>query len=127
LSVNYVSGFTEYEGKRYKDPRVDNRVRVAAKINNNTGSTVRVAHWGFPLSVLYEDNRHVSQVDVAVSFPTRTISNGDSYSYSIEFNLPEWCYGKVAAAHALSFYKNGNPIYYGGPLYQFEVFRLRLP
>lgn len=127
MSASYRSGFLLYEGKQYKDPAVNNTIRVAATIRNNTGATVRVEHWGFPLSVLYEDNRRVSQIDVAVSFPARDIANGGTNSYYLDFNLPRWAYGRIAAAHALNIYKDGMYIYGGGPLFQFEVFRLRLP
>lgn len=127
MSVSYRSGFLAFEGKQYTDPAVNNAIRVAATIRNNTGATIRVEHWGFPLSVLYDDLRHVSQIDVTVSFPARDILNGSAYSYYLDFNLPAWCYGRVAAAHAFKVLKAGMPIYYGGPLYAFEVFRLLLP
>ncbi len=126
MSVSY-SGFLLYEGKQYKDPAVNNAIRVAATIRNNTGATIRVEHWGFPLSVLFEDNRRVSQIDVSVSFPARDILNGATYSYTLDFNLPAWTFGRIAAAHALKIYKAGLPIYYGGSLWQFEAFRLLLP
>jgi len=127
LSVEYPSGFINYEGKMYKDPAVNNTARIKARIVNNTGSTITVKHWGLPLSVLYDDNMHVSQVNVDVSFATKTISNGSSYSYYLDINLPTWAYGKVAIAHALNIYKDSMYCYGGGPFYCFEVFRLRLP
>jgi len=127
MSVSIRSGLLNYAGKFYKDPTVNNVVRAAARIRNNTGSTITVRHWGFPLSVLYEDRRHVSQVNIDVSFPERRIPHGGSYSYYIDFNLPTWAYGHIAAAHALNIYKDQMYIYGGGPCFQFEVFRLRLP
>lgn len=127
MSVSMVSGFYPYEGKNYKDPATENRVRVAARIVNRTGATIRVTHWGMPLSVLYEDNRRVSQINADISFTSRDIPNGGTYNYPIDLNLPRWCYGKIALAHALNVYKAGMYIYGGGPLWQFEVFRLRLP
>lgn len=127
MSASFQSGFYPYEGKNYKDHATNNIIRAKATIKNNTGATIRVTHWGAPLSVLYEDLRHVSQIDVNVSFPSRNISNGGTYSYYIDINLPRWCYGRVALAHALNVYKGGMYIYGGGPLWQFEVFRLRLP
>jgi len=127
MSVEFRSGFLAYGGKRYKDPATNNIVRVRARIKNNTGAAITVKHWGFPLTVLYEDNRRVSQVNVDVTFPDRTIYNGQYYSYYLDIPLPTWCYGKVAFAHALSVYKEGMPIYFGGPLWQTECFRLRLP
>jgi len=127
MSVQLRSGFLSYEGKPYKDPGVNNTVRVLARIRNNTGTPITVKHWGLPLSVLYEDNRRVSQINVDVSFPDRTIPNGGYYNYYLDFNLPAWCYGRVAAAHAMSFYRRGLYFYGGGPLWQFEVFRLLLP
>jgi len=125
--VQFRSGFLSYGGKYYKDPAINNTIRVGARIRNNTGASIVVKHWGFPLSVLYEDNRRVSQINVDISFPDRTIYNGQYYSYYIDFNLPNWCYGRIAAAHALNVYKGGMYIYGGGPLFQFEAFRLRLP
>lgn len=127
LSVRFISGFVQYGGRYYKDPRRNNTVRVSATIVNNTGYTLTVSHYGLPVSVLYEDNRRVSMVNVSVSFPTVTIPNGSSYPYTLDVNIPRDFYGKVAVAHALNFYRDGFPIYYGGPLYQFEVFRLMLP
>jgi len=127
MSVEFRGGFLLYEGRRYKDPVVNNTLRVRARIRNNTGDAITVRNWGFPLSVLYEDNRHVSQVNVDVSFPDRTVSNGGYYSYAIDFNLPTWCYGRVCASHAVNVYKRGYYIYGGGPVFCLEVFRLRLP
>ena len=127
LSIERVSGFITYEEKAYKDPAVNNTIRIKARIVNNTGATLTIRHWGLPLSVLYEDNRHVSQINVDVSFPTRTIAHGTSYTYSLDINLPIWTYGKIAIAHAVDFYKNGMYIYGGGPFYCLEAFRLRLP
>jgi hypothetical protein len=127
LSVEFISGFISYEGKLYKDPTTNNIVRIRARIVNNTGGTITVKHWGLPISVLYEDNRHVSQADIDISFPTLTIANGTSREYTLDISLPTWAYGKVAIAHALNIYKDGMYIYGGGPFYCFEVFRLRLP
>lgn len=127
MSVSYRSGFLLYEGKRYMDPAVNNTIRVAATIRNNTGATIGIKHWGFPLSVLYEDNRRVSQIDVSVSFPTRMIANRSTSSYYLDFNLPGWNYGKISAAHAMRVYKAGMSIYFGGPMWCLECFRLRLP
>jgi len=127
MSAELKSGFLIYGGKEYKDPTTDNIVRVRARIRNNTGDTITVKHWGFPLTVLYEDNRRVSQVNVDVTFPDRTIYNGQYYSYYLDIPLPTWCYGKVALAHAMKVYKAGMPIYFGGPLWQTECFRIRLP
>lgn len=133
MSVNLVSGFLLYEGKLYKDPLRDNTVTLRWTLVNNTGSILTVSHWGLPLTVLYEDNRHVSQIDVDVTISDRTISTGNSTTYSFNFNLPDFCYGKVAAAHAVEVWRSDvyghklTPIYFGGPLLQFEVGRLRLP
>jgi len=127
MPASYRSGFLLYEGKRYTDPAVNNTIRVAATVRNNVGATIRIVHWGFPLSVLYEDNRRVSQIDVSVSFPARDIVHGATYSYYLDFNLPGWNYGKICAAHAMRVYKAGMPIYFGGPMWCLECFRLRLP
>jgi len=125
--VRFQSGFLSYGGKYYKDPGTNNIVRVGARIKNSTGATITLKNWGFPLSVLYEDNRHVSQININVSFPDRTLYNGQSYSYYLDIPLPAWCYGRVALAHAINVYKGGYYIYGGGPLWQVECFRLRLP
>jgi hypothetical protein len=127
LSAQLLSGFINYEGKFYKDPAVNNTVRIRARIVNNTGAPITVKHWGLPLSVLYEDNIHVSQANIDVSFATRTISSGSAYSYYLDVNLPEWAYGKVAIAHAMNMYKDSLYCYGGGGFYCIEVFRLRLP
>jgi len=127
LSAELLSGFINYQGKLYKDPAVNNTVRIRARIVNNTGAPITVKHWGLPLSVLYEDNTHVSQANIDVSFATRTISSGSAYSYYLDVNLPEWAYGKVAIAHAMNMYKDSMYIYGGGGFYCIEAFRLRLP
>jgi len=125
--ARFQSGFLSYGGKYYKDPGTNNIIRVGARIRNITGAKITLKNWGFPLSVLYEDNRHVSQINVNVSFPDRTLYHGQLYSYYLDIPLPTWCYGKVALAHALNVYKGGHYIYGGGPLWQIECFRLRLP
>jgi hypothetical protein len=118
MSYEYLRGFVEYGGTKYKDPNVDNVVRVRATIKNETGTTINISHYGFPISVLYEDGRHVSQIDAPVSFPTFNLENGKTYSYSFDVALPEWCYGHVAIAHAIRVQRDEMPIYYGGPLWQ---------
>lgn len=127
MSVSMVSGFYPHEGKYYKDPTTENRIRASARVVNLTGAAIGVTNWGAPLSVLGEDNRRVAQINCDISFPARDIPNGGAYSYSIDMNLPGWCYGKVALAHALNVYKAGMYVYGGGPLFCFEIFRLRLP
>lgn len=127
LSLSYVYGFIWYEGVAYKDPRVNNRVRACCTVRNNTGSTIRMVHYGLPISVMYEDNRHVSQLNAPISFPTVNMPSGSSYSYCIDVNIPSQFYGRIAIAHALSFYKGDYPIYFGGPVFQFEAYRLLLP
>lgn len=127
MSVSMISGFYPYGGKYYKDPAVENRVRVSARIVNRVGEAIRAVHWGAPLSVMFADDRHVSQINADVSFPTRDIPSGGTHSYSIDLNLPGWCYGKVALAHAMNFYRHGLYFYGGGPFLRFEVFRFRLP
>jgi hypothetical protein len=127
LSVSYLSGFVLYEGKYYKDPSVNNTVRVTARVVNRSSYTLTARHYGLVVAVLYEDDRHVSQVNVSVSFPDITLSPDASRSYHFDVNLPAWAYGKVAVAHALRFYRGGTLFWTGGPLYCFEVFRLRLP
>jgi hypothetical protein len=127
LSVELISGFIGYEEKNYKDPALNNIVRIKARIVNNTGARISYEHWGLPVSVLYEDDRHISQVNVDVSFPSGVLDSGKAYSYYLDIPIPAWCYGKVAIAHAINFYKDGMYIYGGGPFYCFEVFRLRLP
>jgi hypothetical protein len=127
LSVSYQSGFVSYEGKYYKDPAVNNTVRVSARVTNRSSYTLTAKHYGLVVSVLYEDNAHVSQANVSVSFPDTTLSPGASKSYYFDVNLPAWAYGKVAVAHALRFYRDTTLFWTGGPLFCFEVFRLRLP
>jgi hypothetical protein len=127
LAVSFQSGFVSHEGKYYKDPSVNNTVRVTARVMNRSSYTLTARHYGLAVLVLYEDNRHVSQVNVSVSFPDTTLSPGASRSYYFDVNLPTWAYGKVAVAHALRFYRGDTLFWTGGPLYCFEVFRLRLP
>ena len=127
LSVNFVSGFINYENKFYKDPETNNTVRITARIINNTGYTLNVQNYGLVLSTLYEDNRHVSQAIIDISFPSFTMYNGTTYNYSLDINLPTWAYGKIAIAHAINFFRNGILFYTGGPFFCFEAFRLRFP
>jgi hypothetical protein len=129
LNISFVSGFLQYEGKYYKDPSGNNTVRISCRVTNNSQYDLNVRHWGLVVSVLYEDNQHVSQANVSVSFPTFDLYRGQYRDYSIDVNLPTWAYGRVAIAHALNFYdKATNTLRYtGGPFYCFEVYRLRLP
>jgi hypothetical protein len=127
LAVSFQSGFISYEGKYYKDPAANNTVRVSARVTNRSSYTLTARHYGLVVSVLYEDNAHVSQANVSVSFPDTALSPGASRTYYFDVNLPAWAYGKVAVAHVLSFYKDTTLFWTGGPLYCFEVFRLRLP
>jgi len=129
ISVSFLSGFIDYERKKYKDPSVNNTIRLRARIVNKTGDILKFEHWGTPLSVLYEDNKHVSQINVDVGIPTRTLYGyGEYYEYYLDINLPTWCYGKIAVCHAMNFYKGGKLyIYGGGPFICLESFRLRLP
>lgn len=128
MSVGY-SGFLRYEDKYYKDPTRNNSVVIAYRIVNDTAYDLSVSHYGLLLSVLYEDNRHVSQVNIGVDFPSFTLNKGQYKDCSISVNLPSWAYGRVAMAHALNFYdrETGMLKYVGGPFYRFEIFRLRLP
>lgn len=123
----FIQGFLMYNDKRYKTPGTDNVVRVGYRVTNNTGATIKLTHWGFPISVLYEDSRHVSQADMAVSISPITLKKGKSVAFTFDVALPDWAYGMIALAHALNVYKDGMYIYGGGPLWQFECFRLLLP
>jgi hypothetical protein len=127
LSVSFQSGFISHGDKYYKDPSVNNTVRVTARITNRSDHTLTAKHYGLVVLVLYEDNRHVSQTDVNVSFPDITLSPGASRSYYLDVNLPAWAYGRVAIVHGLRFFRDNSLLWIGGPFYCFEVFRLRLP
>jgi hypothetical protein len=129
LSVEFVSGFVQHEGKYYKDPSTQNTVRIRCRVSNNSAYNLRVEHWGLVVAVLYEDDRHVSQANVSVRFPSFNLDRGQSRDYHIDVNLPTWAYGKVAIAHAMLFHDGATQAlrYAGGPLYCFEVYRLRLP
>lgn len=127
MSVRIVSGFTLFEGKYYKDPSSNNTVEIRWTLKNVGDRTITINHWGLPLSVVYEDSRRVSQMDVDVSVGRRTLGINTSTDYAIRFNLPIWNYGRVAVAHAVEVLKDSMPLYYGGPFMCFEVGRLRLP
>jgi len=127
LSVEYRSGFVEYAGRYYRDPATNNTVRVRARVTNTTGYTLTLRNYGLVVSVLYEDNIHVSQAVVDVSFPERTLAHGESHSYYLDVNIPTWAYGRVAIAHAIAFYRGNTLFWVGGPFYRIEVGRLRLP
>ncbi len=127
LSVILLSGFINYEGKHYKDPATNNIVRATVRFTNNTAYTLTLRHYGLVLAVLYEDDMHASQGLVDVTFPDTTLLRGSRIEYYFDVSLPTWAYGKVLLAHAINFYI-GNRLYWtGGPLYCFEVFRVRLP
>jgi len=129
MRVEFSSGFLMYEGRPYKDPSSNNTVRVRCRIVNNSSYDLSVRHWGLVLSTLYEDNRHVSQANVDVSFPSFDLYRGQYRDYYLDVNIPSWAYGRVAIAHAMNFYDKatGTLRYAGGPFYCFEVYRLRLP
>jgi len=80
-----------------------------------------------PFSVFFEDNIRISQICIDVSFPRTDIGHRASRTFSFEFNLPNWAYGRIAPAEAINFYSAGRLICVGGPVYQFECGRLRMP
>lgn len=127
MKVEYVSGWCFFKGGYYKDPSMNNQVRLSWTLKNNMGKTIKVVHWGVPVSVLYEDGLHVSQVNVSVSVPTQTIMSGSSVGYFFTINLPTWAYGHVCVAHAVRVFEDSMITYAGGPCFQFTVGRLRLP
>jgi hypothetical protein len=127
MNVKYVSGWCLFKGRYYKDPSTNNQVRLSWTLTNNMGKTITARHWGVPVSVLYEDGVHVSQVNADVSVPTQTILNGSSARYSFTVNLPTWAYGHVCVAHAVRVFEDSMITYAGGPCFQFTVGRLRLP
>lgn len=127
LEAKSFQGFLLYGGKYYTDPTMNSWVNTSSVIRNNTGSRIRVETWGLLLSCLYDDDQRVSQVDVESSPSIFNIEDGKTWSLGSMFIPPDWCYGKIAVAHAINFYKDGMLIYGGGPLWQFEIFRILLP
>jgi len=127
MSLSFYSGFCIFDDEPYKDPQADNTVEFSWKIVNNTGGSIDVVHWGLPISVLYNDSKHVSQVNAEISVPVKSLADGESATYTYRVNLPVWAYGHVALAHAVKLYRGRNVVYGGGPLFQFDVFRLHLP
>jgi len=127
MSVRFASGFVLFQDKYYKDPQMNNTVEFSWTLVNDTSYPLTVKHWGLPISVLYEDSRHVSQVNADISVSDRSVPAGSSTRYTYSVNLPAWAYGHIALAHAVKVYRPGALLYGGGPLFQFDVFRLRLP
>jgi len=127
MSVSYGSGWVPFAGTFYKDPYEENVVRVSFKITNRTGTPLIIRHLGFALSVLYEDNRHCSQINIDFTLPDRTLPVGGTTNYLKDFNLPDWAYGNLAVAWLLGFYSGSLPIYYGGPVFCFTAGRIRVP
>lgn len=129
MSVSFVSGFVKYGGKVYADPDELLTVRLSARMWNRTDKGITAEHWGVMVAVLYDDDRHVSAAALDVRPFERAYMppRGGTYGYSFEVTLPRWCYGKIAVAHAINLFKDRTYIYGGGPLWQFEAFRVRLP
>jgi hypothetical protein len=127
MALSFESGFCPFKGRYYKDPTVNNVLRLRFRVLNNTGKPVTIKFWGAPFSVLYEDLRHVSQVNINLSVEDRMVQNGYSTEYSFTINIPPWAYGKIAPALAFRIYRNGMLVYGGGPFFQASVGRLLLP
>jgi len=131
LSIAPQAGFLYFAGRWYKDPTTNNTLRLRWTLRNNTPYTIKARHWGLPISVLYEDVRHVSQVNAELSVSERTISRGYTTTFDLTFNLPAWAYGYVAISHAVNVYQYRHgawELYWsGGPVFQIMVGRLVMP
>jgi len=127
MEVEYEAGFVEYRGKMYRNPHVDAQMRFRWEFHNDRDKPLTLVHWGMPLSVLYEDNLHCSQINVDITFPDRTVDPRKSVRYEFTTVIPLWAYGRVSLAHAVNVYEDGLLRYSGGPFYCFEVFRIVLP
>jgi hypothetical protein len=127
MKVKLTSGWCVYKDRYYKDPSMNNQVAVSWRLINNTGRSVTVDHWGVPVSVLYEDGRHVSQANIDVPVSSRTVNHGSSTDYSLTVNIPAFAYGHVCLAHAVKVVGDSLIRYAGGPCFQFTIGRLRLP
>lgn len=127
MKAEFLDGFVLFGGKRYKDPYMNNAIRYSYTVRNGRDKPLVLKHWGMPLSVLYEDDRHVSQINVDITFPDRTLSPKATTSYTFTVNLHPAFYGKIALAHAVRYLEDGTLRYAGGPCFQVECFRLLLP
>ncbi|GAH63730.1 unnamed protein product [marine sediment metagenome] len=67
IKIEMVSGFHRFEGKYYKDAASNNTIRLKYRLRNIGNKTIKTKHWGTPLTVMFDDGSHVSQMDVNVS------------------------------------------------------------
>jgi hypothetical protein len=128
MSLSFGSGFINIGGKLFKDPSTNNTVTLRATIVNNSAYDLTARHLWMVISMLYEDNRHISMANINVSIPTLVLYRGRSNSYEVNINLPTWAHGRVTIAHAINFHDaTGTLRYSGGPFVRFEVGRILLP
>jgi len=124
------SGFVSFEGNNYRDPNATLYADFLFNISTSYGASVTIKHWGILVGVMYDGCRNVSQVDVTnqVGKPSDVSGYNVGAMYSFKnVPFPNWIYGKAFLIYALKVFKNGYPVYYGGPVIQFTIGRLRLP
>jgi len=111
----------------YRVPLEPARVRLSYTVTNNTDRTLSIEEWNGMVSILYEDQRHMSFAYLKGGYSPRTLGIGQSTTYTFEVPLPEWVYGYVTVTHACKYYKDGMFAYGGGSIWNFRLGRVILP
>jgi len=111
----------------YRVPLEPSRVRLSYTVTNNTDRTLTIEEWSGMVSILYEDQRHMSFAYLKGGYSPRTLGVKQSTTYTFEVPLPEWVYGYVTVTHACKYYKDGMFAYGGGPIWNFRLGRVILP
>jgi len=130
ITFTLKSGFATFEDNYYRDPDATLYADFSFRISTAYNDNVTIKHWGILVGVMYEDTRHVSEVDVTNQVGKPADVSGYNASAAWSFNnvpFPSWAYGKVFLIYALKIFKGSEPVYYGGPVIQFTIGRLRLP
>lgn len=124
------NGVKRINGRLYRDVFTQANFEARFDVANYTNKVLKVRTWGVAVAVIYEDMRHISYVDVtgnaSISRPDE-IPVGTARRFTISVPIPIWVYGHVSIITAFLFEKDRDLYYAGGPVYEFNLYRLRLP
>jgi len=130
ITFTLKSGFTTFENNYYRDPNATLYADFSFNVSTAYNDYVTIRHWGILTGVMFEDTKHVAEVDATnqVGKPADVSGYNARTAWSFKnVPFPSWAYGKVFLIYALKIFKGEQPVYYGGPVIQFTIGRLRLP
>jgi len=121
------TGAIKWGKNYYMVPIEECRINFSWTVKNGTDRALTIEPVSFMLSTLYEDNVHMSYVNIQPAGDRKRVGVGKAGSYSLTVPIPEWCYGRVTGTHVCKFYFDGMMRYYGGPIWYFFLGRVLLP